>query len=182
MINQSTQLQWVNFWKLESLWTKLTVHCLLECGGYSLSHSTHLHQRIPSILHQELYHLRQMISGKQISITFDGTTHIAEAVVVVVHFVDDDWIISQKVVEIFLDYNSSELKDLLLAFKAAPLFFSSSSESNQNQWTLKYLKILSSMPWKKNFHHTYQLKKMFCLDTDNYQMVEESWGWITSPG
>lgn len=87
-----------------------------------------------------------MISGKQISITFDGTTHIAEAVVVVVHFVDDDWIISQKVVEIFLDYNSSELKDLLLAFKAAPLFFSSSSESNQNQWTLKYLKILSSMP------------------------------------
>ena len=50
---------------------------LLEAGGYSLSHSTHLCQLIPFILDQELDNLKHQIAGKPISIIFDGTTHVA---------------------------------------------------------------------------------------------------------
>ena len=70
---------------------------LLEAGGFSLSHSTHLRQLIPFILDKELDNLRHSISGKPISIIFDGTTHVAEAFVVVVRFVDTEWVVCQKV-------------------------------------------------------------------------------------
>ena len=56
---------------------------LLESGRYLLTHSTHLRQLIPFILDEELSNLRKLVSGKPISIIFDGTTHIAEAFVVV---------------------------------------------------------------------------------------------------
>ena len=55
---------------------------ILESGGYSLSHSTHLRQT------EEMDILREQLSGKCISIIFDGTTHVAEAFVVVVRYVD----------------------------------------------------------------------------------------------
>lgn len=58
------------------------LHGLLEAGGYSLSNSTHLRQLIPFILDQELDNVKHLISGKPISIIFDGTTHVAEAFVV----------------------------------------------------------------------------------------------------
>ena len=34
--------------------------------------------------------LQQEISGRQVSITFDRTTHVSEAIVVVLRYVDDD--------------------------------------------------------------------------------------------
>ena len=75
---------------------------LLESGGYSLSHSTHLRQLIPFILNEEMDNLREQLSGKCISIIFDGTTHVAEAFVVVVRYVDSEWVISQKVAQLLL--------------------------------------------------------------------------------
>lgn len=75
---------------------------LLEAGGFSLSHSTHLRQLIPFILNRELDSLRHLISGKPISIIFDGTTHVAEAFVVVVRFVDTEWVVCQKVSQLLL--------------------------------------------------------------------------------
>lgn len=63
---------------------------LLEAVGYPLSHSTHLRQLISFILDQELDSLKHQIAGKPISIIFDGTTHVAEAFVVVVQFVDTE--------------------------------------------------------------------------------------------
>ena len=64
-----------------------------------LTHSTHLRQLIPFILDEELNNLRKLISGKPI---FDGTTHIAEAFVVVVRFIDNEWVVSQKVAQLLL--------------------------------------------------------------------------------
>ena len=75
---------------------------LLEAGGFSLSHSTHLRQLIPFILDQELDNLRHLISGKPISIIFDGTTHVAEAFVVLIRFVDTEWVVCQKVSQLLL--------------------------------------------------------------------------------
>ena len=66
---------------------------LLEAGGFSLSHSTHLRQLIPFIFDKELDNLRHLISGKPISIIFGGTTHVAEAFVVLVRFVDTEWVV-----------------------------------------------------------------------------------------
>ena len=75
---------------------------LRGAGGYSLSHSTHLRQLIPFILDQELDSLKHQIPGKPISIIFDGTTHVTEAFVVVVRFVDTEWVIHQKVAQLLL--------------------------------------------------------------------------------
>ena len=63
---------------------------LLEAGGFLLSHSSHLRQLIPFILDQELDNLKHSIAGKPVSIIFDGTTHVAEAFVVLVQFVDTE--------------------------------------------------------------------------------------------
>ena len=65
---------------------------LLEENGYSLSNSTHLRQLVPFILKEEITNIKEEISSKPISIIFDGTTHAAEAFVVVLRFVDDDGI------------------------------------------------------------------------------------------
>ncbi len=70
---------------------------ILESGGYSLSHSTHLRQLIPFIS------VKMDIGNSFLeSIIFDGTTHVAEAFVafvVVVRYVDSEWVISQKVLQ-----------------------------------------------------------------------------------
>ena len=75
---------------------------LLESGGYSLASSTHLRQLIPFILNEEIDSLREQLSGKCLSIIFDGTTHVAEAFVVVVRYLDSEWVISQKVAQLLL--------------------------------------------------------------------------------
>lgn len=42
--------------------------------------------------------IKQEIPEDHISISFDGTTHAAEAFVVVQHFADDEWCVKQRVV------------------------------------------------------------------------------------
>ena len=74
---------------------------LFEENGYSLCSSTHLRQLIPFILHDEVKTLKQEISGRPISIIFDGTTHVAEAFVVVLHFIDN-WTVVQRVGRLML--------------------------------------------------------------------------------
>ena len=78
------------------------LHDLLESGGYSLASSTHLHQLIPFILNEEIDSLREQLSGKCLSIIFDGTTHVGEVFVVVVCYLDSEWVILQKVAQLLL--------------------------------------------------------------------------------
>ena len=63
-------------------------------SGYSLSSSTHLRQLVLFVLHEEITKIKQQISGRPVSIIFDGTTHVAEAFVLVLRFVDD-WIVKR---------------------------------------------------------------------------------------
>ena len=67
---------------------------LLEEHGYSLSSSTQL---VPFILYEEVASLKEEIADRCVSIVFDGTTHMCEAMVVVLRYVADDWKIKQNV-------------------------------------------------------------------------------------
>ena len=68
---------------------------LLEEGNRCLSSSTNMRQLVPFILSEEVNKLKQEISGRNVSIIFDGTTHVAEAFVLVVRFVSDNWELKQ---------------------------------------------------------------------------------------
>ena len=74
---------------------------LLEESGYSLTDSSHLRELIPFISERETSRLKKEISGKHISIIFDGTTHVCKALVVVVRYMDD-WTIKQQVCRLIL--------------------------------------------------------------------------------
>ena len=74
----------------------------LEESGYSLCSSSHLRQMILFMYDQELNTIRSAIKNKHISIIFDGTTHVAEAFVVVIRYIDDNWNIQQKVAQLLL--------------------------------------------------------------------------------
>ena len=75
---------------------------LLEENGYALTNSSNLRQLVPFILEEEIALLKQEIGGKHVSIIFDGTTHVCEAMVVVLRYVSSDWVIKQKVCRLML--------------------------------------------------------------------------------
>ena len=74
---------------------------IFEESGYSLSSSTYLRQSVPFVLHEEIMKIKQEISGRHVAIIFDGTTHVAEAFVLVLRFVDD-WVVKQRVGRLML--------------------------------------------------------------------------------
>ena len=64
---------------------------------FSLSASTNLCQLIPFVRENEINQLKERISGRHVGITFDGTTHVCEAFVVVLCYVTQNWVIKQEV-------------------------------------------------------------------------------------
>ena len=71
---------------------------LLEERGYRLSSSSNMRQLVPFILSEEINKVKQEISGRSVSIIFDGTTHVAEAFVLILRFIGDNWELKQRVV------------------------------------------------------------------------------------
>ena len=63
---------------------------LLAEHGYALTSSTNLRQLIPFIHQEELSRIKQEILNQPLFILFDGTTHVCEAFVVVLHYLTDD--------------------------------------------------------------------------------------------
>ena len=57
---------------------------LLEENAVRLSHSSHLADFIPPILRNEKLLLRKELEGKEVSVIFDGTSQLGEALAVVV--------------------------------------------------------------------------------------------------
>ena len=64
---------------------------LLEEHGYALTSSTNLMQLIPFIHQEELSWIKHEILNQPLSIIYDGTTHVCEAFVIVLHYLTDDW-------------------------------------------------------------------------------------------
>ena len=75
---------------------------LLEESAMSLTTSSSLRQLLPFILQNEMCHLKNEIKGKHVSVLFDGTTHVCEALVVMLRFVDNDWHVQQRVCRLML--------------------------------------------------------------------------------
>ena len=64
---------------------------LLEEDSTTLTSASNLSQLLPFILHEEMAKFKSEVQGQPISINFDGTTHMCEAMVIVLHFIDDQW-------------------------------------------------------------------------------------------
>ena len=77
-------------------------HELLEQYGLSLTSASNLIELLPFILQNELSRLKKDINGQYVSVVFDGTTHVCEAMVVVLRFLDKDLNIQQRVSRLML--------------------------------------------------------------------------------
>ena len=75
---------------------------LLEENALALTSVPNMRQLLPFVLGQESDRVKAAISGRPISIIFDGTTHVCEALVIVVKYLIDDWVIKQDVCRLML--------------------------------------------------------------------------------
>ena len=75
---------------------------LLEENAYRLCDSSHLYELIPFIHKQEQSSIQNQIRGRKISVIFDGTTHVCEALAIIIRFVDDEWNVKQRAVRVML--------------------------------------------------------------------------------
>ena len=74
---------------------------LLEANNCSLTHSSHLTTYIPFILEEEDKQLHaEIASTTALSVVFDGSTHLGEAAAIIVRFVDTNWILQQRLVQL----------------------------------------------------------------------------------
>ena len=74
---------------------------VLEEGALKLTHSSHLADYVPVIQGEEKKRICSEIDGQDVSIIFDGTTRLGEALAVVLHFFSG-WKIQQRLVWISL--------------------------------------------------------------------------------
>lgn len=75
---------------------------LLEENAYSIGGRRTISDLIPFILQNEQKQLKEEIEGRDVSVVFDGTTRLGEAMAVVIRFVDSDWKIQQRLVRLML--------------------------------------------------------------------------------
>ena len=73
---------------------------LFEETGYRLTDRRNMHDLIPFIHNQEFESIREEINGKDVSVIFDGTTHLGEALAIVIHYVNAEWKIVQQLVRL----------------------------------------------------------------------------------
>ena len=73
---------------------------LLEESVFSLSDRHFMSDHIPFILKEEEEFNRRELAGKCISVILDGTTHLGEAMAVVVRFVSSDWTVEQRLIKL----------------------------------------------------------------------------------
>ena len=75
---------------------------LLEENGARLAGRRSLSDLIPFIREEEVTKIRQEIAGRKVSVIFDGTTRLGEAMVIVLRFVTDDWQIQHRLIRLQL--------------------------------------------------------------------------------
>ena len=62
---------------------------------HAFSSSTNLRQIIPLVHKIEMDKIKKVIDKKHVSIIFDGTKNVCEAMVIVVRYITDDWVKQQ---------------------------------------------------------------------------------------
>ena len=79
---------------------------LLEEIGFRLTDRRRMSDIVPLILQQEKEKIRNEISGKCLSVIFDGTSRLGEVFVIVIRFVDSGWLVHQRLIRVKLLANS----------------------------------------------------------------------------
>ena len=75
---------------------------LLEEGGYCLTSVPNMRQVIPFVRKEEEEMIKGEISGHNVSVIFNGTTRLGEALAIVVRFITAGWEIKQRLVRLQL--------------------------------------------------------------------------------
>ncbi|PFX19546.1 hypothetical protein AWC38_SpisGene16042 [Stylophora pistillata] len=125
---------------------------IFEDQGYSLSHSSNLSTMIDVINKEEKEKVKKEITGRNVSVIFDGTAHVSEATNIIVGFVSDDWKIEQHLVKLLLVKKSmtgEELAQQLLSclstnlgINLALLLAATRDRASVNDVAVRTLKIL----------------------------------------
>ena len=72
---------------------------LLEENALRLTHSSHLADYIPPLLKKEKQAVCQEVQGKDVSVCFDGTSRLGEALAIVIRYCSG-WTIKQKLIRL----------------------------------------------------------------------------------
>ena len=75
---------------------------LLEDTGYCLAGWQTMSDLIPFIHQEEIKRIKKEIEGKKVSVIFDGTTRLGEAMAIIIRFVDTKWAIQQRLIRMQL--------------------------------------------------------------------------------
>ena len=75
---------------------------LLEDTGYRLAGRRTMSDFIPFIHQQEQKKVKSELEGRKVSVIFDGTTRLGEAMVIIIRFIDAQWVIQQRLVRMQL--------------------------------------------------------------------------------
>ena len=112
-----------NFLKPEFLSTNRHPRYLLEKNGYRLTGSSNLGQYISLIFKRETERVKRELSlpgsadgTRDVSVIFDGSTRQGEAIAIIFRFINDNWMISQRLVRIDIcskSVNSEQLARVL---------------------------------------------------------------------
>jgi len=73
---------------------------LLEEHAYWLTDGRNINDYVPVIFQQEEQRIHDDINGKVLSVVFDGTACLGEALAIILRFVSDDWTIQQCLVRV----------------------------------------------------------------------------------
>ena len=73
---------------------------ILEENAVRLTDCRHMYDYLQFIVEEEATRICQEITGKLVSIIFDGTTRLGEAMAIVIRFISDDWQIQQRLVRV----------------------------------------------------------------------------------
>jgi hypothetical protein len=71
---------------------------LLEENVTRLAGQKSLSDLIPFIHQEEIHRIQQEIAGRKVSVIFDGTSRLGEALAIIVRFVTGDWRIEQRLI------------------------------------------------------------------------------------
>ena len=66
---------------------------LLEESAYRLSDRRHMSDLVTLVVSQEQADIKSEVSGRQVSVVFDGTTRLGEAMAIVGRYIDDSFTI-----------------------------------------------------------------------------------------
>ena len=75
---------------------------LLEENGFRLTDRRRMFDVVPLILQQEKERIKNEISGKCLSVIFDGTSRLGEVFVLVIRYVDSDWLVCQRLIKVHM--------------------------------------------------------------------------------